>query len=124
MNEPGYISLEAAARRRGREAEVTVTAEIPENTHIESHRPPDPFLIPTVVETEELTEAAVTYPEPVRKDLGFGDAALWVYEGKVRFVIRGEAADGIDTVRGKVSYQPCVGGACLPPRAVEWEAPL
>lgn len=122
MSEPGTISLDAVARRRGRNAEVTLTAQIPPGTHIEPHVPPEPFLIPTVVEVEGLEEAGVDYPQPVRKDLGFSDVALSVYEGTVRFVIRGEAAPDVEVVRGKVTYQPCVGGACLPPRASTWAA--
>ncbi len=124
MSEPGFISLDAVARRHGRRAEVTLTADIPSGTHIESHVPPEPYLIPTVVEVDGLEEAAVDYPEPVRKDLGIPDAVLSVYEGTVRFVIRGEPAPGVNVVRGTVSYQPCVGGACLPPRASTWEAAL
>ena len=124
MTAPGSILLDAVARRRGRSAEVTLTAEIPPGTHIEAHLPSEPFLIPTVVEVEGLEEAAVDYPEPVRKDLGFSGIALSVYEGTVRFVVRGEVAPGVEVVRGTVSYQPCVGGACLPPRASTWEARL
>lgn len=122
MSEPGTISLEAEARRRGRSAEVTLIAEIPPGTHIEPHVPPQPFLIPTVVEVEGLERAGVDYPQPVRKELGYSDIALSVYEGTVRFVIRGEAAPDVEVIRGTVSYQPCVGGACLPPRASTWAA--
>ena len=124
MSELGSIALDAVARRRGRTAEVVVTAEIPPGTHIESHRPPEPSLIPTVVEVDGLADAVVDYPEPVRKDLGISDVALQVYEGTVRFAIQGKAEPGVDVVRGVVSYQPCVGGACLPPRSASWEAAL
>lgn len=124
MSEPGNVPLEAAGRRHGPSAEVVVTAKIPPNTHIEPHRPADPLLIPTVVEVEGLEDPIVDYPEPVRKELGFSDAALEVYEGTVRFRIRGEAPAGVEVVRGAVSYQPCVGGACLPPRGSHFEAKL
>lgn len=124
MTAPGAIMLDAAARRRGRSVEVTLTAHIPSGSHIEPHIPPWPNLIPTVVEVDGLQDAAVDYPEPVRKDLGFAEMALAVYEGTVRFVIRGEMTAGVETVRGTVSYQPCVGGACLPPRSSAWEARL
>lgn len=124
MSEPGAITLDAQARRRGSRAEVTVTARIPSDTHIESHAPAEPNLIPTVVEVEGLEKAAVHYPAPVRKDLGIPDRSLSVYEGTVRFVIRGETAPGVEVVRGAVNYQPCVGGACLPPRGMTWEAKL
>jgi len=126
MTPPGSIVLDAVGRRRGRSVEVTLTAQIPAGTHIEPHVPTEPTLIPTEVEVEVegLEAAAVDYPEPVRKDLGFRGMALSVYEGTVRFVIRGEVAAGVEVVRGTVSYQPCVGGACLPPRSSTWEAML
>ena len=124
MTAPGSIFLDALARRRGRSVEVTLTAQLPSGTHIEPHIPSEPTLIPTVVEVEGLEEATVEYPEPVRKDLGFKGMSLSVYAGTVRFVIRGKVAVGIEIVRGTVRYQPCVGGACLPPRSLTWEAKL
>jgi len=124
----GSISLHAVARRHERSAEITLTAAIPPGAHIESHAPPDPFLIPTVVEVDGLEGVGVDYPEPVRKDLGeelgVPGVLLPVYEGKVRFAIRGEAVPGVDVIRGAVRYQPCVRGTCLPPRSTSWEAPL
>ena len=77
-----------------------------------------------MVEVDGLEDATVDYPEPVSKDLGMPGMALSVYEGTVRFVVRGKPAPGIDVVRGSVSYQPCVGGACLPPRGSTWRAAL
>ena len=124
MSEPGTIALDAEARRRGRSVEAIVTAEIPPGTHIEPHVPAEPTLIPTEVEVEGLERPAVDYPEPVTKELGYSDAALSVYEGRVRFVVRGEAAPDVEIVRGEISYQPCVGGACLPPRTAAWETEL
>jgi hypothetical protein len=124
MSEPGTIPLDAVGRRRGPRAEVILTARIPPGTHIEAHEPPEPFLIPTVVEVEELEGATVDYPEPVPKEFEFSDVVLSVYEGAPRFVVRGEPAPGIERVRGVIRYQPCVNGACLPPRTSAWEAVL
>ena len=125
MHEPGTISLAAAARKHGRSAEITVTAEIPPGTHIEPHTPTEPSLIPTVVEVQEgLETATVDYPEPAYKELGAPDMVLSVYEGTVRFSVRGRVLEDAGVVRGRVRYQPCVGGACLPPRISSWEADL
>ena len=125
MAEPGAIALDTSAHRRGGDAEITVTAEIPRGTHIEPHIPSEPSLIPTVVEVQEgLEDAAVDYPEPAYKDLGAPDVVLSVYEGTVRFAVRGRAQPDARVVRGRVRYQPCVGGACLPPRIETWEASL
>jgi cytochrome c biogenesis DsbD-like protein len=105
--------------------DVVLTAKIPDGTHIESHQPPEPSLIPTVVEVDGIDQATVEYPAPVRKDLGFASALeLWVYEGAPRFIVRGEAPPEVGRVRGRLRYQPCVNGACLPPRTAVWEASL
>ncbi len=126
--EAGDIAVDAVAQRGARTTEVIVTAAIPPGVHIESHAPPDPFLIPTRVEVEGLEGAVVDYPEPVRKDVGEAvgtpGVLLPVYEGTVRFSIRGEAGPGLDAVTGGVRYQACVRGTCLPPRTARWEAPL
>ncbi len=125
VSEPGTISIEAAARRKGHSAEVTLTAEIPQGTHIEPHVPSEPSLIPTVVEVQEgLEETAVDYPDPEYKDLGAQDVVLTVYEGTTQFAVRGRVPPDAEVVRGRVRYQPCVGGACLPPRISSWEADL
>ena len=124
----GDVALEASARRRGHAIEVTLTAAIPHGVHIESHAPSDPFLIPTTVEVEGLEAATVDYPEPVHKDIGAAlgppGVLVLVYEGTVRFAIRGRARRGLDAVRGELRYQPCVRGTCLPPRSASWSAPL
>ncbi|MGH2984934.1 MAG: protein-disulfide reductase DsbD domain-containing protein [Solirubrobacterales bacterium] len=124
MNDPGSITVEAVAARRGSQTEVILTARIPEGIHIESHQPPEPFLIPTAVEVQGLEGATVDYPDPIRKDLGVSDVVLSVYEGTPRFVVRGRVAPGAERVRGAIRYQPCVGGACLPPRETTWDIPL
>jgi hypothetical protein len=124
MSEPGTIAIEPLAYREGSAVEIRLTARIPPGTHIESHEPPEPFLIPTVVEVENLERASITYPPPVEKNLGLSDVVLPVYEGTVTFIVRGEADRATASVRGALRYQPCVGGACLPPRAAAWETPV
>jgi hypothetical protein len=105
--------------------DVVLTAKIPDGTHIESHQPPEPSLIPTMVEVDGIDQATVEYPAPVRKDLGFASAIeLWVYAGAPRFIVRGQAPPEVGRVRGRLRYQPCVNGACLPPRTAVWEASL
>jgi cytochrome c biogenesis DsbD-like protein len=124
MSEPGTIEIEPLAYREKTTIEIRLTARIPPGTHIESHEPSEPFLIPTVVEVEHLEGASITYPVPVEKDLGLSEVVLSVYEGTVTFTVRGEADPATASVRGALRYQPCVGGACLPPRTAAWEAPV
>ncbi len=122
MTDHGTIDVKASARRRGDRVEVQLLLEMPENTHIEPHEPPDPFLIPTVVELEDLEVDSIVYPEPTEKDIGLPGAPLLVYRGGVRITAQARADARRQTLRGTIRYQPCVGSACLPPRTQRWEA--
>ncbi len=116
--------IRTAAQRHDDHARVTLTVDLPDGVHIEPHQPPEPYLIPTVVDVDGTIDVTVEYPEPVVKDLGWQDARLIVLEGTVQFVISGRVPDEQDRLSGTLRYQPCIGGACLPPRTVQWSAPL
>lgn len=125
MADPGTIDVHASAHRADDHVEVTLELDIPEGTHIEAHEPPDPLLIPTVVEFDDLDVTRVRYPEPSQKDLGFpGQPPLLVYEGRVAITAAGRLDENVDVVHGTIRCQPCVGGACLPPRDQRWQAPI
>lgn len=119
---PGTFVPEVEYIDDGEEIHIVLRLDLPEGTHIEPHEPTDPFLIPTVVTVNGLDEVAVGYPTPVKKDLGWNGVALDVLEGKLTFVISGRARPGA-SVGGGLTYQPCVGGACLPPRTAVWSIP-
>jgi hypothetical protein len=97
--------------------------DIPENCHIEAHEPAEPFLIPTVIEVHDLHDVEIVYPRPHRKEIIPG-AELLVYDNRIRVEIRGRLMNRAHTIAGRIRYQPCVGGACLPPRTDIWSAPL
>jgi hypothetical protein len=77
-----------------------------------------------VLEVQGVDGAVVDYPEPVVKDLGWERLTLTVLEGAVDFVVTAQVPATVRRIRGTLRYQPCVGGACLPPRTVPWEAPV
>lgn len=119
---PGTFVPDVQYVHDGEEVHILLSLDLPEGTHIEPHEPDDPFLIPTVVTVNGLDEVAIEYPTPVKKDLGWNGIALDVLEGQLTFVITGKARP--DTaVNGGLTYQPCVGGACLPPRTTVWSIP-
>jgi hypothetical protein len=124
MTDPGTIEVEASAWRDAGAVEVTLRLNIPESVHIEAHEPPEPFLIPTVAEFANLEVTGVCYPDPVQKDLGFPGPPLLVYEGRVSITAAGSADDTLHIAQGTIRYQPCVGGACLPPREQTWQTPI
>lgn len=124
MNEREALVIHTNAIRTGDQVRLTLTVDLPAGVHIEPHRPMDPYLIPTVLEVEDLAEPAVEYPAPTTKDLGWNDLALTVLEGTVTFVVSGRVHDRSERIHGTLSFQPCIGGACLPPRTVRWVSPL
>lgn len=124
MSERDAFVVRAEAERSEDTVEVTLTVDLPPSVHIEPHLPVDPYLIPTVLDVEALDEVTVAYPEPVVKDLGWNDVTLTVLEGTLVFVVRGRLRSGIGRVHGTLRYQPCMGGACLPPRTIVWESPV
>ena len=124
MREREAFGVRTHAVTVGGATRLTLTIDLPPGTHIEPHRPAEPNLVPTVLEVEGLDGAAVDYPEPVVKDLGWDGLTLTVLEGAVDIVVTARIPDTTRRIRGTLRYQPCVGGACLPPRTVPWEAPV
>ena len=84
--------MEPAGAEPGTAARLVVEATIPDGGHIEAHEPPDPFLIPTVLEITPGTgveAGAVAYPRPEERRLEWApDTVLWVLAGTVRFEAR------------------------------------
>lgn len=123
MPERESFRVRAAAERSDDHVRVTLRVTLPDGVHIEPHQPTDPYLIPTVLAVEGVEDLAITYPRPVVKDLGWNGLALTVLEGALDFVVTGRVPADTTHLTGTLAYQPCVGGACLPPRTVNWEAP-
>jgi uncharacterized protein len=124
MREHEAFVVQTEADRHGDTVRVILTVELPEGVHIEPHVPTEPTLIPTVLEVAGLSEVAVEYPEPVVKDLDWRGLTLTVLQGSLRFLVSGRLQPGVDAVTGTLRFQPCIGGACLPPRTVALQAPL
>jgi hypothetical protein len=124
MREHEAFVVQTEADLVGDAVRVILTVELPEGVHIEPHMPTEPTLIPTVLDVAGLSGATVEYPKPVVKDLNWRGLTLTVLAGSLRFVVSGRRQPGIDAITGTLRYQPCVGGACLPPRIVALQAPL
>ncbi len=123
MHDSGTIRVEASARRTSAEnVELKLRLRIPDRVHIEAHEPAEPWLIPTVVDFDDLEVANISYPEPDKKEIGLPDGPMLVYQRRVTIAAEGRADEDLQTVNGTIRYQPCVGGACLPPRNDSWHA--
>lgn len=124
MLELGNFAIAGEADRVGDRARISLRLDLPEGVHIEPHQPSDPFFIPTVVTVEDITDVTVNYPTPVEKNLGWKDSVLTVLEGMVEFIVHGTVADDAEVITGTIRYQPCIGGACLPPQVTAWSVAL
>lgn len=109
--------------RRGERVRLKITLEIPEGIHIQAHEPAEELLIPTRItlkEAEGLAMEEPVYPEPDELPVSWSEVTLLTYEGKIDILVpiqvAKDARPGGREVEGKLSFQGCTPGACLPPR--------
>lgn len=116
-----YVSLEPVPR--GKQFEIGVVATIVSGYHVNSHKPTDPYLIPTTISAElpkgfQLVDTI--YPPGEEKRFPFSpDKPLNVYSGSVtlrlKVTAQNDAALGAATIPMTLRYQACNDAACLPP---------
>ncbi len=117
--------------RAGQEVSLTIALIIAQGYHVNSHKPPDPALIPTDISLQPpsgLTIAPWNFPPGVRKKFPFSSDELSVYEDTVRVSTTVSAAKnaqpGPVRLHGTVSFQPCTDQACFPPDQVGFAVEL
>jgi hypothetical protein len=118
------LTIRTEGEQSGDLVRLTLTVDLPTGVHIEPHQPTEPYLIPTVLDVEGLSDVTVGYPVPTVKDLGWNGVTLTVLEGTLEFVVTGRVPAGTNRIGGTLYFQPCIGGACLPPRTTRWESPV
>lgn len=125
-----YVSHEPVPR--GKDFQIAVVVDINEGYHMNSHKPRDPYLIPTTV-TPQLpagfTLADTVYPNGQLKKFPFSpDKALDVYSSSVTFRLRmaagATAPIGTANIPITLRFQACNNSACLPPVKVALTAPV
>jgi len=125
-----YVSLEPVPR--GKEFEVAVVVDIARGYHVNSHKPTDPYLIPTTVSPQlsaGLQALDTIYPKGKLEKFAFSpDTPLDVYSGSVTIFLRLSAqantALGSSTIPITLRYQACNDSACLPPVKVPVDVKL
>ncbi|GAB4325352.1 MAG: hypothetical protein Kow0010_07760 [Dehalococcoidia bacterium] len=135
--EVNWLTLDARIEpqqlRPGTTGCLVVEAAIPEGGHIEAHEPPEPFLIPTVLEVagdDAVAVGPVHYPRPSEIGFDWSPVTLRVLAGVVRFEVPVSVAEsalgGTVALTARLRYQACTQGACLPPneQTVTIEAPV
>ena len=121
---------EAVAGKPGSTIEVKLALQLRQGYHVNSDKPPDPYLIPLRLtwDSGPFTSTEVVYPKPDLHKVEFSAAPLPVYSGKfeltTRLKIAANAQPGLVNVPGKLRYQACDDRMCLPPRTVDLTLPV
>ena len=130
---PHVVSAQAVpglAGKRGSTLEVPLKVTIRPGYHINSNRPAEDYLIPTVLdwESEHVTVQGVTYPKAESVRYEFSEKPLLVYSGTVTIVSRlsvaANAPSAPATLNGKLRYQACTDKMCLAPRTLDVSVPI
>ena len=117
------------AIRPGQTVTVELRVELPENIHVQSDEPRDPFVIPTVLTftpPEGVTVEEITYPASTDFLLEGWEEPLAVFEHEftieVRLALAPDVSPGEMVVPGSLLYQACDDKVCFAPAtgAVEW----
>lgn len=106
-------------KRTGNDVHGVVTATIESGWHINSNKPLDEFVIPTVLSFDGTDLISAEYPAHTVRSFKFsGDQKLAVYEGTIRIPFTAKLkSDG--PIKAKLHYQSCNDNVCLPPRDAE-----
>jgi Disulphide bond corrector protein DsbC len=116
--------------KRGATAAVKVTATLNEGFHLNSHTPPEDYLIPLSLKWApgSVEAADVVYPPAQPLKVPFDPKPLSVLTGKfeitTKFKTAAGAAVGPSTITGKLRYQACNDKACFPPKTLEVKLPV
>jgi hypothetical protein len=117
-----YLYPEQLSLAAGKPATVVLHFRVAPGLHINSHKPHEEFLIPTVFSIPEASgvrlEAATyqvgtDYTSPLDPS-----AKLNVYSGEFTIQVRLVATAGDHLVEAKLRYQACDNNACMPPKTI------
>ena len=122
-------TIEQQVIRAGQTVTLVLSVELPENIHVQSDKPRDPYVIPTLLSftlPEGLTVEEITYPESTDFLLEDWDEPLAVFDHEftieVRLALDADLSPGEVLVSGSFLYQACDDRVCFAPAtaAVEW----
>ena len=110
---------------------VAVTAEIAEGWHINSHKPLESYLIPTVLDVQApagVEIVRILYPEPLLKKLQISQDNMSLYDGVATFgaIVRigYGVTPGSYRVTAALRYQGCNDLTCIEPSHITVEDTL
>ncbi len=106
----------------GKPFDADVALQIKNGWHINSNKPLDDNLSPTVVSIKSnpgIQVKKIIYPEPLITKLQFSQSQMALYEDeaivKIQFIIKKKFKKRNLKLEGEVRYQPCNDQTCLFP---------
>jgi len=125
-----FVSLDPVPR--GKAFEVAVVVEIARGFHMNSHKPTDPYLIPTTLTPQASAGFEIVdtiYPDGKLEKFSFSPKKpLDVYTGKVTLRLKlsahADAALGAVTIPITLRYQACNDTTCLQPVKIPVDAKI
>jgi len=117
------VQKPAVEVQKGKQFMVELTAAINPGWHINSDKPNDEFLIPSVVSAKgkDIKLFQVKYPKHREIKFSFSELPVSVYEGQTKigltFKVLENASAGKQSVEVILDYQACNDVTCLPPKS-------
>ena len=121
---------EPVPAKAGTTVEVKLPLQLREGYHVNTNKPPDPYLIPLRLtwESGPITAAEVVYPKPELHKVEFFAGPLPVFTGKfeliTHFKVPASVPPGLVNIAGKLRYQACNDRMCLPPKTIDITLPV
>jgi uncharacterized protein YyaL (SSP411 family) len=120
-----------AVRGQVSDHHLIINIDMQPGWHINANRPLSDNLIPTVLQANERNTtwgiSDIIYPPPVKKNLGFQDEKLSLYEGNIQLKATVEEKSRTRDeamLRIKLRLQACDDEICLPPEQLELQIPV
>lgn len=115
----------------GTEVRLAIRVKLSEGWHVNSNKPLDEFLIPTVLTLNEDPRYSVVkiyYPEHKTIKLSFSPDPMAVYEREFSLGVLLKLSDAVEvkpqTIQGKIQYQACNDKQCAPPAELALDIPI
>lgn len=115
----------------GSTIDLKIKTTIAPEYHINSNKPTEEYLIPTVLKFEPLKNASfenIVYPKPEMATFSFSEEELSVYQGDVTFSVKLTLSEkfppGKGLIKGTLSFQACNDQNCFAPTDENFEIPF
>lgn len=120
----GAVQTKAATQQKVKKVwNVSVTLNINEGWHVNSHRPKQKYLIATDLSVPEHSGwelEKVSYPQPVTRNLGFTQEPLELFEGRVSITAKLiQKSDESLQIPLSLKLQSCSDKVCLAPEELK-----